>query len=238
MREVDNVILNAIDGSASSNSTAIDSSYMTKATIQAVMTGTSQGTVKIQASNDIQSTIQANSGAPVNWTDIASSTVTLTSATSALLAPIDICHGHIRLAYTATAAGNQTVTTVADVSGSLNSTYFLLQDAASAHRYYVWFNINSAGVDPLIAGRTAVPITGATNVSANTLATSLRSAIGALNGAASFTTGGSNAAVTILNQSVGAFTPATDGAAPTGFTFASTAGVGTITALIKTNGLT
>lgn len=236
MREIDIIEFNAIDGSASSSSSAMDSSNVIKITTQAIMTGTSQGTVKIQASNDVASTIQANGGVPLNWTDLANSTVTLTSATSVILTPLDVCHGHLRLVYTPTAAGAQTVTTVADVSGSLNNTYFLLNDAGSVHKYYVWFNINSAGVDPLIAGRTAVPITGATNVSANTLATSLRSAIGALVSSTIFTTGGSNAVVSITNQSVGAFTPAVDGAVPTGFAFATTAGVGTLTATIKTIG--
>lgn len=234
MKQFDNRILNAIDGSASSNSSAIDASYMQKISVQAVVTGTVQGTCKLQASNDPFS--DGTLLTPTNWTDITSGSLTLSSAISFLLAPLDMCFGRIRLVYTATAAGNQTVTTVADVAGSLNSKYFLLDDAASAHKYYVWFNINSAGVDPMVAGRTAVPITGATAVSANTLATSLRSAIGALNGTNSFTTGGSNADVTILNKSVGAFTPAVDGAAPTGFTFLATAGVGTVSVTIKTNG--
>lgn len=117
-------------------------------------------------------------------------------------------------------AGAQTVGLVADVSGSLNSTYFLLNDA-QGNKFYVWFNINSAGVDPAIAGRTAIPVTGATNVTAATLGAAMAIAIAAANGAASFTTSGTST-VTITNKVKGSFTPAVDGAAATGFTFAVT----------------
>lgn len=126
----------------------------------------------------------------------------------------------------------QQVATVADVSGSLNSKYFLLNSINTATEaskgFYVWFNINSAGVDPAIAGRTAIPITGATNVSANTLATSIRSALDALTSDFATTTG-SNQNVIVNNLNPGLVTAAADGTAATGFNFSapSTPGVAT-----------
>src|ERR1700733_2564833 len=53
-------------------------------------------------------------------------------------------------------ANIQTITTVADVSGSLNSTYFTVYSAGNLQGFYVWFNINSAGVDPAPAGLTGI----------------------------------------------------------------------------------
>lgn len=119
-----------------------------------------------------------------------------------------------------------TVTTVADVAGSLNSKHFNLSsiDSVTNSRsdFYVWFNINSAGVDPKVQGRVGIPITGATNVSANTLATSIRSALNALTN--DFVATGSAANVIITLTTVGSVPFASDGGAggATGFTFANT----------------
>lgn len=123
-------------------------------------------------------------------------------------------------------AGAQTVALVADSSGSLNSTFFLLNGPGNTDKYYVWFNINSAGVDPAVAGRTGIAVAGATNVSAATLGAAMRTAI---NSAASvdFTCTGTST-VTITNTSAASFTAAVDGSAATGFTFGVTSvGFGT-----------
>ena len=81
----------------------------------------------------------------------------------------------------------QTVALVADFGGSLNSTYFLLNSANNTNKYYVWFNINSAGIDPLVAGRTAIPVAGATNANAATLGAAMATAIGTTVASADFT---------------------------------------------------
>lgn len=111
------------------------------------------------------------------------------------------------------------VITVADVSGSLNNTYFLLSSINTTtnaqKNFYVWFNINSAGTDPAIAGATAIPITGATNVNAATLATSINTALNALT--SDFTSTRATATLTITNVNPGNATKAADGAVPTGF---------------------
>lgn len=121
-------------------------------------------------------------------------------------------------------AGAQTIAFAADVSGNLNNTYFLLNDE-QGNGYYVWFNINSAGTDPAIAGRTGVQVAGATNASAVTLGGVAKPLIIALNGGNSFSVSGTST-LTITNLIAGPFNPAVDGAVPTSFVFTVTAGAG------------
>ncbi len=212
-----------------------------RASFQVVATGTPTGSIQAQASNDFAYGLPRNQFQPTNWSNIGSS-VAVTAAGAYLIPEIECSYEYLRLIYTSTATGvqtiapiadtgvlqSQTITTVADVSGSLNNKYLLLSSINTTTKaqkdFYIWFNINSAGTDPLIAGRTAIPITGATNVSANTLATSIRSALNALSG--DFTAAGTNAAVIVSNVAPGPVTAAVDGTAATGFTFGSaTAGV-------------
>lgn len=131
----------------------------------------------------------------------------------------------------------QTVTTVADVAGSLNSKYFVFYDAGNAHGYYVWYNINSAGVDPAVAGLTGIQVAGATAATANTLATATRAAINAVSGIAVVASGATNAVI-ISAVYPGTATAAADGVAPTGFGFsvgtAGSWGVPAISGLVIT----
>lgn len=117
-------------------------------------------------------------------------------------------------------AGVQTVTMAADVSGSLNSTYFLLNGPGNVDKYYVWFSINNAGVDPAVAGRTGIKVSGATNASASTLGGAMVTAINSA-AASDFTASGTST-VTITNTSNLPFTAIVDGTAATHFTFALT----------------
>lgn len=116
-----------------------------------------------------------------------------------------------------------TVQTVADSAGSLNDTYFLISGIdtnGDEVEYYVWFNINSAGTDPKLDGKIAVPIAGATNATANTLATAIATALDALAvfGAAEVTD-----TVTVTNAFRGeCIDPVDSLTAPTGFTIATT----------------
>lgn len=115
----------------------------------------------------------------------------------------------------------QTVIPVADSSGSLNSTFWLLNSSSDAYKFYVWYNINSAGVDPAVAGRTGIQVTGATNVTAATLATATQTAILANATAATLftTTVTSSTHLNITNIQGGKCTAAADGSAATGFAF-------------------
>lgn len=113
------------------------------------------------------------------------------------------------------------VTFTADTSGSLNSKFFNFQDQPGTHKYYVWFNINGAGVDPAPAGRTGFMVAGATNASAATLATAAVAAVGATPIGVTFTAGASGHIIT-KNVAVGAATATADGSAATSFTFTHT----------------
>jgi hypothetical protein len=122
--------------------------------------------------------------------------------------------------------GIQTVKFRADSGGNLNNTYFLLYDA-QGNEYYVWFNINSAGTDPMVPGATGIQITGATGASATTLGGAAATAIQAVNSGGSFTASNSSGTVTITNVVGGTFKVAVDSvAAPTSFTFQVTGGLG------------
>ncbi len=233
-----NVNLNIISAqeNQTTNSAAIDANQLVSASFMSYC-GDNQGTgtLKIQASNDpapARNMTAIDGFTPTNWVDVPNQSASVTSGASALLTIAQSTYRWLRAVWTATGTGIQTVATVADSSGSLNSKYFLLNSANAGTGYYVWLNVNSAGVDPLIAGRTAVPIAVATNASAATIGTAITTAVDALaNFAASGTT-----TVTITNSASGPFTPITDGAAPTGFTFVVTAG-GNSTVNVNMNAL-
>jgi len=120
-------------------------------------------------------------------------------------------------------ANIQTITTVADVSGSLNSTYFTVYSAGNLQGFYVWFNINSAGVDPAPAGLTGIEVSAATSVTANTLAGDIRTAIAANAAAATyFTVTGATDNIILTNIQPGSTTAAANSvAASPGFSYAT-----------------
>lgn len=116
------------------------------------------------------------------------------------------------------------ITCVADVSGSLNNDYFIINTANDAIGYYVWMNVNSLGVDPMVAGRTGVPVALATNATATQVATAVAAALDALAG---FVSTSSGAVVTCTNASTGSTTDAA--ATAIAFTISvTTQGYGTI----------
>ncbi len=116
------------------------------------------------------------------------------------------------------------VTLAADSAGSLNSTYWTFNSAGDLYGYYVWYNINSAGVDPAVTGRTGIEVAGATNASANTLATATRAAILASTAASYVAVSGATSHVILTNKQMGGATNAANGVASPGFTYSITAG--------------
>ncbi len=198
------------------------------ATVGAAFTGTASAIILTITPNDGTH----NSATPVTLTTaqvaelintgaVAGKTITLTDGSS------------LRTKQTATGGGavdvvasgegdNLTATFAAGANSNLNSKYFNFSDALDAHKYYAWLNVNGEGVDPTVATRTGVPIAVAAGASANTIATALRAAIGALGSSAYFTTGGATAVCTITNQKMGNSTNTADGTAATGFTISTT----------------
>lgn len=204
------------------NGTQIDSNQLEIMSFHMVQgDATAAGIFKIQASNDIAQ-VGPTPFTVTNWVDIPNATSTITAGIlQALITLPQVAYRFVRAVYTPTAAGVQTIMPVADVAGSLNSKYFLLQDEASSNLYYVWINVDSGGVDPMVAGRTGVPIAITAGDTAATIGGLMATAIAALNGGASFSTSGTTT-VTVTNLVAGPFVPATD--VNTGFAFAVTAG--------------
>lgn len=50
-----------------------------------------------------------------------------------------------------------------DVGGSLNNTYFFVEDTISDKLFYVWYNVSGSGVDPNIPNATGIQVDIATN---------------------------------------------------------------------------
>ncbi len=247
MKYINASVLSAVD-TASANGVQIDASQLLAASFQAVFgDATAAGTLKIQMSNDISVTnYTANTNFTVtNWTDIANATATIASGASAV---ISLPQGTyppsrwLRAVYSSTATGIQTIapiadtgvkqvqsiTAVADVADSLNSTYLLLSSINTSTKaqknFYMWFDTGT-GVDPAVASRTGIHVVISTGDSAEAVAIATRSALNALTG--DFVATGVNAIVTVTNVAQGPVTAAVDSVpAPTGFSFgAATAGV-------------
>lgn len=113
-----------------------------------------------------------------------------------------------------------TVTTVADVSGSLNSTYFTLYDGAG-QEYYVWYSVNGAGVDPAVASALPIKVDLYTNASATIVASYTATEINN-HFPSAFTATSSTNTLVITNVVGGTTTATADGTAATGFTFVAT----------------
>ena len=98
------------------------------------------------------------------------------------------------------------ITCEADVAGSLNSKYWLCSSINTD--YYVWYDINGAGVDPAIAGRTGIQVSAATSAAAAIIAAATAAAITAVD---DFGAVVASAVVTVTNTNNGIVTDATDG---------------------------
>lgn len=130
------------------------------------------------------------------------------------------------LAQSTSPSGNVTdVTCAADTSGSRNNTYFVFYTAGNLRGYYVWFNINSAGTDPAVAGLTGIEVDGATGATAATLAGAARTAIAASSAASYVTITGATSHVIISQLNPGTLTAVANGAggSSAGATFSVTA---------------
>src|ERR1017187_433428 len=109
-----------------------------------------------------------------------------------------------------------TVTFLGDVAGSLNNTYWYM--SSPTVDYYIWYNINGAGVDPAVAGKTGIAVAAPTGATATTIKDNTAGAISALS---TIFTAVSTASASVLFENVvyGVGKSATaDGATHTSFT--------------------
>lgn len=98
--------------------------------------------------------------------------------------------------------GQEQVTSVVCPAGGTITTgdYWLISSANDATEYYVWYNVDSGGGDPAIAGRTAIPVAISSADTASQVATATASALDAL---ADFSASANVATVTITNAAAG-----------------------------------
>ena len=115
------------------------------------------------------------------------------------------------------AAEVQLITTVADVAGSLNNTYFYINSSMADH--YVWFNVGGAGSNPApLPIADGIQVSIPTNANSTTVASAIATALNLL--PLEFQAVPATNTVTVTNVGSGAVVPAFDGGSPTGFTFA------------------
>ncbi len=98
------------------------------------------------------------------------------------------------------------VTMRADSGGDLNSKHWLLDIPNQG--YYVWYNINAAGVDPAIAGRIGIEVAAATDAANTVVATATATAIDLITGIGATP---ATADVELRNDDMGAVPDAVDG---------------------------
>lgn len=222
MKILNKTIISSQSANVDINSSPIDLSQTYAISAQVNATATIGGTLQLQVSNDI---VPVNyefiNFTPTNWSNLGSA-VTLSGAGANLIARTDTAYRALRAVFTDTFARIQTIVAVADVVGSLNSKYFLASSKTA--NYYFWFS-NGGGVDPLIAGRTGVPVVYVNNDSAATLGGLIRTAAASKG----WTVTGASATAILTCDVGGAVIAASDGAAPTGFGFTNTVPTGTVT---------
>ena len=93
-----------------------------------------------------------------------------------------------------------------------NNRYLLLNGASNLVKYYAWFNVSTSGTDPLVTGRTAIPVAIASGANASTIGTALASAIDAT---PEFVSTSNTGVVTVTNAAAGLSDPIVNGAKPT-----------------------
>ena len=98
LRKYNSAISSAQDMTASFNSSDTVLPFVVGYSIQAVITGTPVGTLKLQASND------DTASTPTNWSDVGGSTVAVNGAGSVMWDYNNPNYNHVRMVYTATSS--------------------------------------------------------------------------------------------------------------------------------------
>jgi hypothetical protein len=110
--------IDAADASADAAGTVVDARQLFAASLVAVSTGTSTGTLVIQASNDINPPLSSGGvPVPVNWVNITSQTVSITAACTVMLPKLDLCYSYIRCYFTKNNAAAGTITVYLNLQG-------------------------------------------------------------------------------------------------------------------------
>lgn len=105
-------------------------------------------------------------------------------------------------------SGIYTKNTSGKDSNNLNSKYFLINSANDVDKYYVWYNVNGAGVDPLVAGKVGLMVAISTGSSGNSIAQATKVVLDATN---KFITNINGDSLYVRNKTIGVTTSASSG---------------------------
>lgn len=96
------LVVDAADASASVTSDPIDVRDLVIGSIQVVFTGSTAGTVKLQASNDVYQFLKQPSPqpAPTNWTDVDNSSQSVSGAGTVMYNLTSMGYDILRIVYT------------------------------------------------------------------------------------------------------------------------------------------
>lgn len=218
------ITIDVPDISTDSTSVDIDATYMIACSVHAVINGTASSlTLSLNGTDqgpELSPAIEGFLGVPYVYNELATSSI---SATGSYLIPYtDITCNKIQVSL-APAPETVTVTTIADVAGSLAGCYFLISVAPGGSPpvdLYIWFEIGGVGSNPAIPDRTGIQVIAATNASANTLASTIASTITGVAPSAFASVSAVGNVVTFVQNQLGSSGLA-DGTPPldTGFTF-------------------
>lgn len=112
MRPNCSVNMAALDASIDEVGIVIPASQVIAASVQAVVTGTSTGTLNLQFSNDIAPPVDSfGKPAPTHWSNIATiGTVAIAGAGVYSMPKLDVAYQYIRTSFTHTNAASGTIT--------------------------------------------------------------------------------------------------------------------------------
>lgn len=102
MRYYNDPVMSAtVSASGTTNGTAVNVQLARFASVQAVVTSTANGTLKLQVSND-------DNGSATNWSDLTGATVSISGANTYLIPAQNMSYQWIRAVYTAS-SGSGTI---------------------------------------------------------------------------------------------------------------------------------
>ncbi len=117
MRAINAPIMTALSAAVSQASAAVPTSQVFYISVQAVVTGTSSGTLKLQFSNDPCEGVKVP--VPTNWIDIPSASVTITGTPGAFgISKTELSYRFIRAVYTFNNAASGTITVTINGMGA------------------------------------------------------------------------------------------------------------------------
>lgn len=112
MRPLNDILLSAVDVSTSQASSAFDCSFIIRASIQAVFTGSPNGLLSFQASNDagIASGGLPNQFIPTNWSVIQNGNMFVNAAGVWLMPETEMSYQYLRVVFTPVPVSSGTMT--------------------------------------------------------------------------------------------------------------------------------